>query len=360
MAKVALVNDIHIGVRSDSQIFGDFQSKFYREVFFPYIDKHDIKYFAALGDILDRRTFVNYQSAKRLEESIVRPLHDRGIESWWIVGNHDMPLKNSCEINSMKQLYGNHKYDTMNIVDTPTDIEVDGTKLLLLPWICSGNYADCFKAMKKTKANILLAHLEISGFEMYKGSVVDIGMDYKEFQKFEMVLSGHFHHRSHRANIWYLGTQYEQTWADFSDVKGFHILDTDTRELEFIKNPFTIFHKIVYDDTSTNSLKALLAFVREDDVKDKYVKLVVRNKTNPFWFDSVFDKLEKCNPVNVQVQDESMNFALDFDTASEQVEDTLQILHRYLEEMDLDTNKDDLENLLKSLYHDAQNLVEQA
>ena len=31
--------------------------------------------------------------------------------------------------------------------------------------------------------------------------------------------------------------------------RGFHILfDTETRELEFIQNPYEMFHKIYYDD----------------------------------------------------------------------------------------------------------------
>ena len=39
-------------------------------------------------------------------------------------------------------------------------------------------------------------------------------------------------------NIYYMGTQYQITFADLSETKGFHILDTNTREIEFIENPY--------------------------------------------------------------------------------------------------------------------------
>ena len=41
-------------------------------------------------------------------------------------------------------------------------------------------------------------------------------------------------------------------WSDYNCPKGFHIFDTDTRELERIENPLPIFKKLSYDDTKEN------------------------------------------------------------------------------------------------------------
>ena len=41
-------------------------------------------------------------------------------------------------------------------------------------------------------------------------------------------------------------------WSDYNDVKGFHILDTETREMEFIANPYQMFYRIKYDDSQTD------------------------------------------------------------------------------------------------------------
>ena len=41
-------------------------------------------------------------------------------------------------------------------------------------------------------------------------------------------------------------------WSDYNCPKGFHIFDTETRELERIENPLKIFKKFMYDDTKYN------------------------------------------------------------------------------------------------------------
>ena len=47
--KIALITDTHWGARNDSVIFANYFSKFYDNVFFPYIDDHNIKTCIHLG-----------------------------------------------------------------------------------------------------------------------------------------------------------------------------------------------------------------------------------------------------------------------------------------------------------------------
>ena len=53
--KIALLNDTHFGCRNDSPHFVQYQSRFYDEVFFPYLKEHNIKTLIHLGDVVDRR-----------------------------------------------------------------------------------------------------------------------------------------------------------------------------------------------------------------------------------------------------------------------------------------------------------------
>ncbi len=93
-----------------------------------------------------------------------------------------------------------------------------------------------------------MGHLEIKGFEMHNGHMNEHGTEKSVFKRFEKVMSGHFHKKSDDGHIYYLGTQYEMTWSDYKCPKGFHIFDTQTRELSRIENDNTIFKKIIYND----------------------------------------------------------------------------------------------------------------
>ena len=68
--------------------------------------------------------------------------------------------------------------------------------------------------------------------------------------------------------------------------KGFHIFDTDTRELEFVPNPNTIFEKLMYNDTETNYDNFDIS-----SLHNKFVKLIVVSKKNNEMFDRLLDKL---------------------------------------------------------------------
>ena len=252
MTKVALVTDTHFGARSDSITFDNFFRKFYEETFFPELDKRGIDTIFHLGDCFDRRKYINFNTLSSCRDYFFDQAKKRGIKVVMIVGNHDTFFKNTNDVNSPHLLL--QDYDNIVAYSSPIDYNVDGLSILLMPWICTDNYNECMEAMKKSKSQVMFGHFEIAGFQMYKGHENDEGFDPKIFEKFDMVCSGHFHHRSSNGNINYLGNPYELTWADFEDPRGFHIFDTSTRELDFIPNPFTIFSKIYYDDEKVDSM----------------------------------------------------------------------------------------------------------
>jgi len=346
--KIAIVTDTHFGARGDSPAFSDFFAKFYSRVFFPYLEEHNIDTVLHLGDVFDRRKYINFASLKHCKEYFFDELQSRNITAHIIAGNHDTFYKNTNEVNSPNLLLG--EYKNIHAYDVPTEIELDGTNILLMPWICSGNYAECMNAMENTKSQLIFGHFEINGFEMYKGSFNSGGFEPNVFSKFDMVLSGHFHHKSSRQNIYYLGTPYEITWSDYDDPKGFHIFDTDTRELTLIQNPHTMFRKVFYDDLNKNMDEVLFA----PDVADSIVKLVVKNKTNPIWFDMFVEKIEKGGVIDLQVVEDHLNLNLEDDSdIVNEAEDTITILNKYVDQLELNVSKPKLESLLRSLYNEA-------
>lgn len=350
MSKVCLITDTHFGARSDSIPFDNFFCKFYMESFWPEIDKRGIKTIIHLGDCFDRRKYINFNTLKSCREYFFDQALKRDVEIIIIVGNHDTFFKNTNDVNSPHLLLRDYK--NIKAFSEPRNFHIGDDLILLMPWICTDNYQQCMSAIKETKSSVMFGHLEIAGFQMYKGHENDEGFDPKLFEKFEQVFSGHFHHRSSGGNITYLGNPYELTWADYDDPRGFHIYNTSSKELEFIKNPFTIFEKVYYDDT-------LEVERSPSDFTDKHVKLIVVNKNDFYKFDQYVEAIYKANPLELKIIEDLSEFEADALGADEvDLEDTLTLLSQYVDNLDTDANKDRIKTLMKTLYVEAQNYEE--
>lgn len=353
--KIAIITDTHWGVRNDNVVFANHISSFYAEQFFPYIDQHGIDTVFHLGDVCDRRKYINYATAARLEKDLFEPLAERNLEVYMVVGNHDTYFKNTNSINSLKQLYGHSKYaDTVNMYwDHPVEVDMDGETIMLCPWICPENAEVSLKMLKETKAQVVMGHFEIQGFEMYKGAINHEGMGHDIFSKFDVVCSGHFHHKSSHNNIHYLGAPYEMTWGDYDDPRGFHIYDTEKRELTFIQNKVKIFHKLWYDDVEAN----VEDFEAPEYLENCFVKVIVQNKTNPYMFDLYINKLQQIGCSDIKVVDDHMHLdVIDEEALIDEAEDTLTILRNYIDQLDMKANKRDVEKFVTNLYNEALSL----
>ena len=348
--KIAILNDTHCGIRNSSEIFLKNSEDFYNEVFFPTCEKNNIKQIIHLGDYYDHRKFVNFKALNHNRTTFLDQLRKRGMSMDIIPGNHDTFYKNTNELNSLKECLG-HYMNEVHIIMEPTIMHYDSLKIGLVPWICHDNYELCMNFIRDCKADWLGAHLELNGFEVMRGLTNKHGMDPKLFSRFEMVLSGHYHCSSKKDNIWYLGSQMEFFWSDAHDPKFFHILDTETREMTKIRNPHTLFEKILYDDEKND----YSSFSR--DLTKKFVKGIVVNKTDPFTFDRFIDNIQNQNIyelkiaenfnefIGANVEDENMNF-----------EDTAEIVDSYIDAVDTDLDKNKIKVEMRQLMTEAQAL----
>ena len=348
--KIAIVTDTHFGARNDNQNFNEYFFKFYENIFFPTLIERGITTCVHMGDVVDRRKYISYRTAHDFRKRFIAKFQELGIDLHIIIGNHDTYYKNTNEVNSMEELVGT---DRFKIYSEPEVVEFDGLPILLMPWINTNNYDKSIKALSKAKADILMGHLEVNGFEMHRGQIAEGSYDKEMFHRFDTVFSGHYHHKSDDGQIFYLGTPYEIMWNDWNDPKGFHIFDTETRELERIVNPHTLFKKIYYDDSEKD-------YSKEDveQYKDHYVKLIVVNKKDLYKFDLFVDRLLKTDAYEVKIIEDFSE--LDASNVSDDIinntEDTLTLLDKYIDELDVTLDKDRLKNTMKTLYNEAQDL----
>ena len=127
MTSIACVTDTHYGARKGSKIFHDYFKKFYAEIFFPELEKRNIKQCIHLGDAFDNRKSVDFWALNWAKENVYDKFRDLGITVYQIVGNHDAYYKNTNEVNSIESLL--REYDNIQIIDEPTLITVGETPI---------------------------------------------------------------------------------------------------------------------------------------------------------------------------------------------------------------------------------------
>ena len=346
--KIALINDTHWGARNDSPAFIDYFNRFYNEIFFPYLQQNNINTIVHLGDVVDRRKFINHNTAHNFKLNFWDKIDLLNIDTHVIIGNHDTYYKNTNEINALQNL--NISFNTKVYTSCET-VNFDGLDILFIPWICDANMEDSLHNIDKSTAQIVMGHLEIKGFEMHKGHLNEQGLDKDLFKRFEKVITGHFHKKSDDGQVYYLGCPYQIMWSDYNCPKGFHIFDTTTRELTRVPNPLIMFKKFIYDDKKEDYSKKDLS-----DYENTYVKLFISQKTDSDMFDKLLDRFH--NEINAYEINVIEDLSSDINSTVkenilDQGEDTLTFLGNYIDQVDTTLDRAKLKTFAKQLYVEA-------
>jgi DNA repair exonuclease SbcCD nuclease subunit len=341
--KVAIISDTHFGVRKGNQIFHDYFEKFYNEVFFPTLDERGIDTVVHLGDCFDVRKGIDYWSLAWAKRVFFDPLLERGIKVHIIVGNHDIFYKQSLSINSPNLNLS--EYGNVTIYSEPGTHTISGYSVFMVPWICEANAEAFSEELAYSEAKVCMGHLELAGFYANKDYQCQHGTDAKIFGKFDRVFSGHFHKKNSSGNVTYLGNPYQLYWNDEGDTRGFHIFDLESHELEFVKNPNVMFHKVYYNESKKKLFNAT-------KYKDSYIKLIVEGKSTPARLNRVVDSLYDVNIHDLKIIENHDTF-IDDDVEVES-EDTLTTLTNYVNALEDDINKENVIEIFKSLYVESQ------
>lgn len=343
--KIAIITDQHFGVRKSDKNFHNYFKKFYDNVFFPTLMERGITNLVDMGDTFDNRKYIDIWALKWSKQNYYDQLSDMGVKVHTVVGNHTAYYKNTNAVNSVDLLM--REYDNIEIYSEVTSRNIGGLDILFVPWINKDIWDDSISKIKNDSSDVVMGHLELNGFSPYKGHVMTEGMDCNVFDGYKKVFSGHYHTRSDNGTVYYLGNPYQLYWNDVNDSRGFHIFDTETLELEFIPNPYEMFKVVEYEDTPHQLYKYNECF-------EKYVRLVVKKKTNARLFEKFFDKLSDSNPFELKVIDEVE--VADCDEEVLESEGTVAILDKYIENAEIDLNKNRLKSLIQTIYKEASEI----
>lgn len=230
--KIALITDLHFGVKKNNVFFLENMLKFYNNEFIPYLREHKIKEIFVLGDVFESREHINV----RTMNEVYALFNNIGKEFnvTMILGNHDTYYKNNTEVNSLKVLFD--KIDNTKVLEEITRINLGNRDIVLVPWQTDDSFLQ-----SNTKADICFGHFDIRDFNFNKLSISKEGFPSSFFyENFKITISGHYHNRSIKtggnSEICYMGAPYHLTRSDIGTDRGFAILDLDTLKYEFINS----------------------------------------------------------------------------------------------------------------------------
>jgi len=342
MTRIACLTDTHFSARKSSRHLHDYFELFYKNIFFPTLEEQGVEIVVHMGDAFDNRKSIDFWGLDWTRRVVLEPL--RKYEVHMIVGNHDIFLRNSTEINAPELLLKD--YPNIKTYSSPTNTKVGGIDMTFIPWICSENYDETLKVIKKSKAKIAMGHLELQGFRVNKHLIMEEhGLDPNIFTKFQKVFSGHYHTRSDNGRIFYLGNPYEIYWTDVNDTRGFHIFDTETLEHTPINNPYKLFYNIYYEDTPHQMFDVT-------EYANKIVKVIVRKKSKQKEFDKFIDKLYKVGIQDLKIV-ENFDIQENEEFVIDEEENTISILNRYIDESECNFDKNVIKGIFQDLYQQS-------
>ena len=245
--KIALIADCHFGIKKSDAVFMESQLRFFREQFIPELKAANIKDIFILGDVFDTRQTINVQTINIVIDLFRNILKDFNINI--IVGNHDMYMTTTTDINSLKML---DILPNVTVYEKQTVLTINNKTILLQPWII-----DYSTYVLTEHYDYAFMHADIIGFDQGGGRLSESGLMAKELlKKVDAVYTGHYHNGIHRQfekgkSVTYLGAPYQLTRIDRGGTRGYHILDIATGERTMVENKVSIkFTRHVYPDVN--------------------------------------------------------------------------------------------------------------
>lgn len=343
--KIAILGDTHFGARNRNVVIEAWQKRFYEEVFWPYIDKEKIQHVIQVGDWFDSRKWLNIQTLAFQKEMMVTPIQKRDMRLDVIVGNHDIPFKHSLKNNSPQQVIG--KEQNVNVYETIESFDIEDCKITLMPWVCKDNYEESFETIRGG-GDILIGHYDVQGALMFPGHYSRDGFDLFDFKDWNKVISGHYHTQSITENFTYTGTPYELMWSDSGGRHGFWVLDTATKELEFIKNPLGYHIKLIYANNSEPT------DLEGEDLKNTYVKLYVKEKESFENFERYIDAINLKEPFELKIIESFEQFNADNVEDIIELSETTDLISEYIDDVATDINKKQIKQIMIEIYEEAK------
>ena len=208
--------DLHVGISNDKPSRQRIAERFIDEIV-GRIETEGVKQVFFLGDLFHQRTSIEVTSLN-VANDLVRKLASV-CKVFLLQGNHDLYEKYNSVITSLNIFDLNN----VSIVSVPTEVELNGQKVLLVPWLCGTTIQEHIDRQNLDDVyDIMMGHFNIG----YSGEIYKSGQKFVEAYKAGAktltevdqgnVISEILHH-THAYSTIYMGHIHDHETLTFAD-----------------------------------------------------------------------------------------------------------------------------------------------
>ena len=195
------------------------------------------------GDMMDR------SDCNDIELTSLKDIIWNGLPCYFLVGNHESSVMD-LRYTTLKPL----ESSTSKIISSPMNIILGDSQIHFIPYVTENmrkHLKDYLLNIDNSKHQIISSHNDLKGIR-YGKYESKMGFDIKEIESMsDLYLNGHLHNGAWiTKKILNLGSSTAHNFSNdsFKFNYGVWVLDTDTLELDFIENPYSLnFYKIEID-----------------------------------------------------------------------------------------------------------------
>jgi len=327
---IALISDIHLGVHQDSANWHNVALNFAKWLNIE-LKERNILDIVIPGDIFHDRSEISVNTVS-FAHKFFEVLKDYNIII--TVGNHDCFYKDRADVNSASILAG---WPNITVIDTVQYINQFHRKISFVPWATDINILE--------KSDIIFGHFELNSFYHNAYKVCQHGIPTNNIlEKSKVVITGHFHKTELRKYedglILYIGSPYQQTFADIGCVNGCYIFDLASLEIkEFIENKISPKHiKVKLSDCLAGSitLKNL-----KEIIPDNIISFVVDKQVTPEQANLFAKKLQLMKPFSIRTDFNFEQQSIDCESTIDfAAVDISHAIEEFVNSIDIDSKQD--------------------
>ena len=247
--KVLIFTDMHVGLKNASKTRLAICAQVIKDII-SYVKEHSIKTVLFLGDWHHCRNSTE-NNVLNISYKLMKALSNY-VKVYMILGNHDLYMKNSCDIHSLI-IFKDLK--NVEIIDKPTQLLINNKLSVFSPWLSN------LSTYQSETIDLLFGHFDVSHTYLIKSYIEDhsqntnvnsnisleIDNAIKTDQKYTagnfignfvdivkkggLIFSGHIHGRreffSKGRKFILVGSPYQQNLGEIDNKCGFYILNED-------------------------------------------------------------------------------------------------------------------------------------